>query len=284
MALLYALHVKGRRDTMARRRMIDPNIWLSEDVSKLSIFERLLFIGMFSHADDEGRGRASPALLRSLIFPYDDIPLNQIEEGLDNIKERINVVFYEIEGSSYYQFTNWNKWQRVDKPQPSLIPSYEEAIERNNSENDSKNHSKNNSENDSENDSRLKEKNIKEDNISKKNKRVDLFSTAASFQESFQESESSDKNSKVIRHKYGEYKNVLLSDEEYEKLKQEFPYDYKERIERLSEYIASKGAKYKNHLATIRSWARKENTNAKRESEKEVERPIKIGTIITYDE
>ena len=74
----------------------------------------------------------------------------------------------------------------MDKPQPSLIPSYEEAIERNNSENDSKNdsknHSKNNSENDSENDSRLKEKNIKEDNISKKNKRVDLFSTAASFE------------------------------------------------------------------------------------------------------
>ena len=60
------------------------------------------------------------------------------------------------------------------------------------------------------------------------------------------------------RHKYGEYKNVLLSDEDMEKLKSEFPDDYNTRIERLSEYIASTGKVYKNHLATIRCWARKE--------------------------
>ena len=63
---------------------------------------------------------------------------------------------------------------------------------------------------------------------------------------------------KPTRHKYGFYKNVLLSDEDMEKLKSEFPHDWEQRIERLSEYIASKGAKYKNHLATIRAWARKE--------------------------
>ena len=60
------------------------------------------------------------------------------------------------------------------------------------------------------------------------------------------------------RHKYGEYKNVLLSDTDMEKLKSEFPDDYNTRIERLSEYIASTGKVYKNHLATIRCWARKE--------------------------
>ena len=60
------------------------------------------------------------------------------------------------------------------------------------------------------------------------------------------------------RHKYGEYKNVLLSDEDMKKLKTEFPDDYNNRIERLSEYIASTGKVYKNHLATIRCWARKE--------------------------
>lgn len=56
---------------------------------------------------------------------------------------------------------------------------------------------------------------------------------------------------------YGLYKNVRLSDSDMEKLKSEFP-DYQDRIERLSEYIASKGDKYKSHLATIRSWSRKE--------------------------
>lgn len=72
-----------------------------------------------------------------------------------------------------------------------------------------------------------------------------------------------------VRHKYGQYKNVLLSDQDMDKLKAEFPEDYENRIERLSEYMASTGKKYKNHLATIRNWAsrdRKEGgkQNAKR--------------------
>ena len=65
---------------------------------------------------------------------------------------------------------------------------------------------------------------------------------------------------KLTRHKYGMYNNVLLTDEEYEKLQDEFPHDYSDRIERLSEYIASTGKKYKSHLATIRSWARKDTS------------------------
>ena len=65
-------------------------------------------------------------------------------------------------------------------------------------------------------------------------------------------------NKKPTRHKYGTYKNVLLTDEDMEKLKTEFPDDWRNRIERLSEYIASSGKTYKNHLATIRVWAKKD--------------------------
>ena len=65
------------------------------------------------------------------------------------------------------------------------------------------------------------------------------------------------------RHKYGEYQNVLLSDSDMEKLKTEFPTDWEERIERLSAYMASSGKSYKNHLATIRNWARRDR-DAKR--------------------
>ena len=65
-------------------------------------------------------------------------------------------------------------------------------------------------------------------------------------------------NKKPTRHKYGIYKNVFLTDEDMEKLKTEFPDDWQNRIERLSEYIASSGKTYKNHLATIRVWAKKD--------------------------
>ncbi len=64
-------------------------------------------------------------------------------------------------------------------------------------------------------------------------------------------------NKKPTKHKYGEYSNVLLSDQDMEKLKSEFP-DWQARIERLSSYMASTGKSYKNHLATIRNWARKD--------------------------
>lgn len=65
------------------------------------------------------------------------------------------------------------------------------------------------------------------------------------------------------RHKYGEYENVLLSDSDMEKLKDEFPNDWNERIERLSYYMESKEKTYKNHLATIRNWARTDRSSKK---------------------
>lgn len=67
---------------------------------------------------------------------------------------------------------------------------------------------------------------------------------------------------KNIKHKHGEYNNVLLTDEELEKLKDEY-IDWEERIERLSSYVASTGKKYKSHYATIRNWARKDQTQQK---------------------
>ena len=69
---------------------------------------------------------------------------------------------------------------------------------------------------------------------------------------------SNTKKVEPTRHKYGEYKNVLLSDADMEKLMAEFPDDYTKRIEALSVYMKSKGTTYKDHLATIRNWARRE--------------------------
>ncbi len=67
-----------------------------------------------------------------------------------------------------------------------------------------------------------------------------------------------EKDKKPVKHKHGEYGNVLLTDEELAKLRELFPQDLQARIERLSEYIASTGKKYKSHYATIRNWAKKD--------------------------
>ena len=95
-------------------------------------------------------------------------------------------------------------------------------------------------------------------NVQKSDTEIEIESEKETEQEEEIEAASPPPSPKTARHKYGAYKNVLLSDEDYAKLQSEFPRDYEERIERLSEYIASTGKSYKNHLATIRSWARKE--------------------------
>lgn len=66
------------------------------------------------------------------------------------------------------------------------------------------------------------------------------------------------KKAKPVRHKYGQYQNVLLTDEQLEKLKSEFPSDWQDRIERVSGYVQSSGKHYKDYLATIRNWAKRD--------------------------
>ena len=65
-------------------------------------------------------------------------------------------------------------------------------------------------------------------------------------------------NEKNEKNLYGEFKNVKLSDEEYQKIKEK---DMLKYIDILSEYKESKGKRYKNDYATILSWARKEQKN-----------------------
>ena len=55
-------------------------------------------------------------------------------------------------------------------------------------------------------------------------------------------------------HFYGRYNNVILTDKELQMLKEDFPSDYQSMIEHLSEYMASYGKTYKNHLATMELW------------------------------
>lgn len=85
---------------------------------------------------------------------------------------------------------------------------------------------------------------------------------------------------KVARHKYGEYQNVLLTDEQLEKLKNEFPDDWQKRIESCSSYCKSHGKTYKDYLATIRNWARKEGNSGSRDRKDEEQRNREIDEVI----
>jgi len=112
--------------------MISPEIWESEDFKELNVFSRLLFIGMFSLADDYGKGKANASLLKSKIFPYDDdVRTTDIEKSLQEIAANMSVYIYlACDGNTYYQFYHWSIWQRVDRPSISRIPDYSEEHSR----------------------------------------------------------------------------------------------------------------------------------------------------------
>ena len=72
---------------------------------------------------------------------------------------------------------------------------------------------------------------------------------------------------KSQKHRYGFYKHVLLSDEELEKLKTEFPSDWENRIVELDAGIEVHGYKYKNFLEAIRQWDKRNKKRSKADSD-----------------
>ena len=66
------------------------------------------------------------------------------------------------------------------------------------------------------------------------------------------------KQTKKTRHKYGDNQNVLMTQEEHDKLSEKFPNDLEKRINNLSYYMASTGKSYKSHYMTIIAWARRD--------------------------
>ncbi len=108
---------------MARKRMIDPSFWTDEKLGDCSIQERMLFMGLISNADDEGYGRANPKLLKSLIFPYDDFKVSDIEKWINTLGKLKIVILYEYEGQKYYNLPNFLKHQTINRPTQTTFPT-----------------------------------------------------------------------------------------------------------------------------------------------------------------
>jgi DnaD/phage-associated family protein len=72
---------------------------------------RLLQIGIINHADDQGRLKANPLYLRSIIFPYDNIEPSDITQWLELVARNETVIVYDVDGKAYLQLTKWWQYQ-----------------------------------------------------------------------------------------------------------------------------------------------------------------------------
>jgi hypothetical protein len=107
-----------------RIRSVKPEFWKSESNGKLSHSARLLFIGLFNHADDEGVFRAAPALIRAEIFPYDDITLEGITVLLRELSGSSHkvVLYTGPDGDRYGFIPSFKAHQVINKPLASKLP------------------------------------------------------------------------------------------------------------------------------------------------------------------
>lgn len=104
---------------MPRARVIRPEFWSDEKIGSLSFAERLLFIGQWNFADDEGIIKAHPAYLRANIFPYDNLEISEIEKSIEKFKSLNMIHQYTRNHQVFIWIVKFRVYQRIDKPQKS---------------------------------------------------------------------------------------------------------------------------------------------------------------------
>ncbi len=104
---------------MARIRTIKPEFWTDERIVELDHWIRLLFIGLWNFADDEGRMVCSEKRIKMQIFPADSV---NVRGGLDELACAGLIELYVIEDVEYLHIPSFLKHQRVDHPSKSKVP------------------------------------------------------------------------------------------------------------------------------------------------------------------
>jgi hypothetical protein len=112
---------------MARARNVKPGFFKNEELGALPISARLMFIGLWTLADREGRLEDRPARIAAEIFPYDRaIGINDIDTWLTALaggNEKF-IERYSVGQTNYIQITNFKKHQSPHvKEQASTIPA-----------------------------------------------------------------------------------------------------------------------------------------------------------------
>ena len=91
-------------------------------MGRISRDARLLFVLMWTIADDFGRLRGAPRYLASRAFPYDEDAPGLVEGWLAELEREGCVRRYVSGDSQYIEIPNWSRHQLVNKPTPSRLP------------------------------------------------------------------------------------------------------------------------------------------------------------------
>lgn len=105
-----------------RSRIIKPGFFTDEKIVSLRPEERLLFIGLWCHADREGRLKNRPNQIRLDVFPGTEV---DVRSGLDALAGAGLICRYRAEDIDIIQVANFTEHQRPHHREPdSILPAY----------------------------------------------------------------------------------------------------------------------------------------------------------------
>ena len=109
---------------MARSRNIKPGFFSNEHLAEVDFATRLLFIGLWTEADREGRLEDRPRRLKMALFPADNVDIEKMLADLDHLGF---ITRYTVGSFKAIQIVNWSKHQNPHvKEAKSTIPAMPE--------------------------------------------------------------------------------------------------------------------------------------------------------------
>ena len=107
---------------MSRARNIKPGFFTNEELAEIDPIGRLLFIGLWTLADREGRLEDRVKRIKASLFPYDNCDIDSL---LNDLQEHGFIVRYHVNDIKCIQILKFSKHQ---KPHPnekkSELPAY----------------------------------------------------------------------------------------------------------------------------------------------------------------
>ncbi len=95
---------------MSRIRTIKPDFFLDDELAELSPLTRLLFIGLWTLADCQGRMEDRPKRIRAQLHPFDD---GDTDAMLQALHDAGFITRYEADGKRYLEIRTFTKHQRL---------------------------------------------------------------------------------------------------------------------------------------------------------------------------
>ncbi len=217
-------------------RIIKESICDSEDIDKLTWFEEVFFYRLLVNCDDYGRFDGRVSVLKNRLFTLkDNLTRKNIESALNKLARVGLVCLYEIDGKPFLFLPTWNKHQNVRAKKSKFPEPHESNCKQMNT-----------------NDFNCKQM---KSNASKCS-RNPIQSESNPIRE--RETRPPAREGQAVtaeRKAYGEFCNVMLTEEERAALSEKYGDAAEALIDKFSAKLRSKGYRFADHYATIVLWA-----------------------------